>query len=69
MIGGSKGSIMWIRTLLAIAILQQTPALAAEKVTVTQLEQMVAQAHARPDKDAARKIDGLIKQIILTLHI
>jgi len=35
------------------------PAAAANKVTVQQLEQAVAAAHARPDKDAAQEIGGL----------
>jgi hypothetical protein len=50
---------MWVRTLLAIAILLQIPALAAEKVTVAQLEQVVAQAQDKPDKDVAREIESL----------
>jgi hypothetical protein len=50
---------MGIRTLVAMAILLQIPALAAEKVTVTQLENVVALCQGKADKDAARKIDTL----------
>lgn len=59
MVRGSKGSTMWIRTLLAMTVLLEIPALAAEKVTVAQLEQAVAQTQGEPDKDAARKIETL----------
>jgi hypothetical protein len=50
---------MWLGTFMAIAILLEIPALAAEKVSVAQLEQVVTQAQGRPDKDAARRIEAL----------
>lgn len=50
---------VWIRALLVMVILPNIPALAAKKVTVAQLEEIVAQAHGKPDKDAARQIEML----------
>jgi len=50
---------MRLGALLAIAVMLEIPALAAEKVSVAQLEQVVALAQDKPDKDAARRIEAL----------
>ncbi len=48
-----------VRALLAILALVNIPALAAEKITVAALENVVARALAKSDQDAARQIDTL----------
>src|SRR5579871_2681915 len=50
---------MSIRTLTAMAVLFAGSALIAEKVTVARLETVVAQARAKGDNQAAKKINAL----------
>src|ERR1017187_8870575 len=59
MVRWRNGSVMGIRAFLAMAILLNIPALAAEKVTVAQLESTVTLTLGKPDREAARKIDTL----------